>query len=324
MSQPLPTGRFKWVDIKPNEIHKLAKCEDKGYLLEVNVGYPRDLHDSHNDLSFMCEHMDINRVEKLVPNLRDKEGYIIHIRALDQALAHGLVLEKVHRVIEFDQSAWMKPYIDFNTQLRTKATNDFEKDFFKLMNNEVFGKTMENIRKHRNIKLVTSRESYLKTIMKPNFKSGILFGESLMGREMGKIKIVMNKPIYLSQAILDLSKTVMYEFHYDYMKPKYRNDLKLCYMDTDSLVYRIKTKDFYTDIVDDVPKRFNTSGYCNNNNNNNNNNNMTMKYRVGIWQGIVCLMGGRDSLALAGNPPSDGVMIKILVGENLTTHTSSN
>ena len=110
----------------------------------------------------------------------------------------------------------MKPYIDFNTQLRTKATNDFKKDFFKLMNNSVFVKTMENIRKHRNIKLVTNKESYLCTAMKkPNFKSGVLFGKNLMGCEMGKIKVVMNKPVYLSQAILDLSKIVMYEFHYD-------------------------------------------------------------------------------------------------------------
>ena len=157
----------------------------------------------------------------------------------------------------------MKPCIDFNTQLRTLATNDFEKDFFKLMNNMVFGKTVENIRKHRNIKLITNRETYLKTVMKPNFKSGVLFGENLMGCEMGKIKVVMNEPIYLGQAILDLSKIIMYEFHYDYMKQKYNNDkLQLCYMDTDSLVYHIKTEDFYSDIADDVPTRFDPSSYC--------------------------------------------------------------
>ena len=231
MSQPLPTGRFRWVDIKPNEISKLAARTDKGYLLEVDVSYPRELHGSHNDLPFMCELMKINRVEKLILNLHNKRNYIIHIQALNQALKHGLILERIHRVIEFNQSAWMKHYIDFNTQLRTKATNNFEKDFFKLMNNAVFGKTMENIRKHRNIKLVTNRESYLKTVMKPNFKSGILFGENLMGCEIGKIKVKMNKPVYLSQAILDLSKTVMYEFHYDYMKHKYDSDkLQLCYM----------------------------------------------------------------------------------------------
>ena len=145
------------------------------------------------------------------------------------------------------------------------ATNDFEKDFFKLMNNSVFGKTMENIRKHRNIGLVTTEEKYLRTVMKPNFKSGVLFGENLMGCEMGKIKVVMNKPVYLGQAILDLSKIVMYEFLYDYMVPKYSLEkLKLCYMDTDSLVYDIKTEDFYEDIADDVPARFDTSGYCSN------------------------------------------------------------
>ena len=119
---------------------------------------------------------------------------------------------------------------------------------------------MENIRKHRNIKLVTTEERYLKTIIPPKFKSGIRCDENFMGCEMGKINVKMNKPIYLGQAILDLRKIVMYEFHYNYMKPKFK-DLQLCYMDTDSLVYRIKTEDFYVDIADDVPMRFDTSGY---------------------------------------------------------------
>ena len=158
----------------------------------------------------------------------------------------------------------MKPYIVFNIQLRTRATNDFEKDFFRLINNTVFSRTIENIRKHRNIKLVTNRETYLKTVMKPNFKSGVLFvfGKNLLGCEMSKIKVVMNRPVYLSQAILDLSNIVMYEFHYDYMVLKYGENLTPCYMDTDSLVYHIKTKDFYADIADDVPMRFDTSSYC--------------------------------------------------------------
>ena len=149
----------------------------------------------------MCERIEINRVEKLVPNLKDKKSYVIHIRPLAQALKHGLILDRIHRAIEFDQSAWMKPYIDFNTQLRTKTKNDFEKDFSKLMNNSVFGKTMENIRKHRNIKLVTIEEKYLCTVMKPNFKSGVRFDETLMGCEMGKIKVVMKKPIWGSKCV---------------------------------------------------------------------------------------------------------------------------
>ena len=180
---------------------------------------------------------------------------------MNQVLQHRLRLDRIHRAIEFDQSPWLKTYIDFNTQLRTAATNDFEKDFLKLMNNSVFGKTMENIRKHRNIRLVSTEEKYLCTVMRPNFKSGVLFGKNLMDCEMGKIKAVMNKPVYLSQAILDLSRIVMYEFHYDCMVPKYGDRLKLRDMDTDSLVYHIKTEDLYADIADDVQKRFNTSGY---------------------------------------------------------------
>ena len=161
----------------------------------------------------MCERMEINGVEKLVPNLRDKKNYVIHIQALNQALQHGLRLDRIHRAIEFHQSPWLKTYIDFNTQLRTSATNDFKKDFFKLMNNLVFGKMMENIRKHRNIKLVTTEEKYLHTVMKPNFKSGVPFGENLMGCEMGKIKVVMNKPVCLGQAILDLSRKIKALLH---------------------------------------------------------------------------------------------------------------
>ena len=137
MSQPLPTGGFKWIDVNPNEISELATRTDKGYVLEVDVSYPKVLHNQHNDLPFMCERMEINGVEKLVPNLRDKKNYVIHIQFLNQVLQHGLRLDRIHRAIEFNQSTWLKTY---NTQLRTAATNDFEKDFFKLMNNSVFGK----------------------------------------------------------------------------------------------------------------------------------------------------------------------------------------
>ena len=207
MSQLLPTKGFKWVNV--NDISKLSK--HKGYLLEVDVKYPKELHDLHNDLPFMCEKMETNHVEKLVPNLYGKKNYVIHIEALDQALKHGLILEKIHQVIEFDESAWLKFYIDMNTKLRVQVKNDFEKDFFKLMNNAVFGKMMINIRKHRNIKLVTNEKLSLKAVMKPNFKSGILFSENLMGCRIGKVKVVMNKPVYLGQAILDLSKIVMYK-----------------------------------------------------------------------------------------------------------------
>ena len=268
MSQPLPTGEFRWTNCKdwnPKRLVDMLANEAKyGYLLEVDVDYPKELHDLHNDMPFMCAKMKVNGVEKLIPNLCDKRKYIVHIRALKQAMNHGLVLKKIHRCIRFRQSPWMKEYIDFNTRLRMAAKNDFEKDFYKLMNNSVFGKAMENIRKHRNIKLVNNKEEYLKTVMKPNFKAGTLFGDDLMACEMDNIKVVMSKPVHLGQAILDLSKLIMYEFHYDYMLPKYGENIKLCYMDTDSFVYDIKTKDFYKDIVEDVETRFDTSGYVDN------------------------------------------------------------
>ena len=223
--------------------------------------YPRELHDDHNELPFMCQRIKIGGVDKLVTDLYYKQRYVIHIRALQQSLDHGLVLEKIHRTIEFKQSQWMFEYIAFNTKLRTAAKNDFEKDFYKLMNNAVFGKTMENIRKHRNIKLVNNDKDYLRCIMKPNFKSGVLYGPNLMGCEMAKKTLNMNKPIYIGQAILDLSKTIMYKFHYNYMLPKYGDKLSLCYMDTDSFVYDIKTEDFYEDIAGEVESRFDTSGH---------------------------------------------------------------
>ena len=159
---------------------------DKGYFLEVDVQYTEKLHELHNDLPFLPERMKIEKVEKLVANLHDKTEYVIHIRNLKQALNHGLILKKVHRVIKFNQKDWLKPYIAMNTELRQKAKNYFEKDFFKLMNNAVFGKTMENVRKHRDIKLVTTerRRNYL--VSEPNYHTTKFFTEHLLAIEMKK------------------------------------------------------------------------------------------------------------------------------------------
>ena len=147
-----------------------------------------------------------------------------------------------------------------NTELKKLAKDDFEKDLFKLMSNAVFGKTMENIRKHRDIKLVTT-DKKKKLVSEPNYHTMNYISEDLSIIEINKTKVKMNKPIYLGLSILDISKTLMYEFWYDYMKPKYNGNVKLCYMDTDSFLMNIKTKDFYEDISSDVDKRFNTSNY---------------------------------------------------------------
>ena len=168
MSQKLPVNNFEWIkdtsSLNEDFIKICNKESDEGYLLEVGVQFPEKLHEHYNNLPFLPERMKLGNMEKLVANLHDKTENVIHIRNLKQALNHGLVLKKVHRLIKFNHKAWLKPYIDMNTELRQKTKNNFEKDFFKLMNNAVFGKTMENVRKHRNIKFVTSKEKKLFSI----------------------------------------------------------------------------------------------------------------------------------------------------------------
>ena len=163
--------------------------------------------------------------------------------------------------MQFNQETWLKPYIEMNTKLRTEAKNDFEKDFFKLMNNSVFGKTLENLRKHRDIKLVTTDKGRNQLVSESNYRTTRWCSEDLLAIEMKKIKVKMNKPVYLELLILDISKILMYELWHDYIKPKYQNNATLCYMDTDSFIIHIKTEDFYKDIANDVKKWFVTSNY---------------------------------------------------------------
>ena len=203
----------------------------------------------HSDLPFLPERKKIGKCNKLVCDFHDKKNYVVHIKALKQALNHVLILKKVHRVIQFNQKAWLKPYIDMNTKLRKEAKNEFEKDFFKLMNNSVFGKTMENVRKHRDINLVTTDEKRNKLVLEPNYHTTKRFSENFLAIEMKKTKVKMNKPVYVGMSILDISKTLMYEFWYNYIKLKDQDKAKLCYMDTDGFVIYIKTEDFYKDIA---------------------------------------------------------------------------
>ena len=217
MSKKLPANGFKWIDtsetsnktaehvINEDFIKNYNENDTKGYILEVDVEYPKRLHELHSDLPFLSERMEVNKCKKLVCNLFNKKKYVAHINTLKQALNHGLKLEKIHRVIEFNQEAWLKPYIDMNTELRKEAKNDFEKDLFKLMNNSVFGKTMENIRKHRDIKLVATDKKRSKLVSEPNYHTINLISEDLSIIEMKKTKVRMNKPIYLGLSILEIS-----------------------------------------------------------------------------------------------------------------------
>ena len=180
---------------------------------------------------------------------------------MKQYLEEGMILKKVHRGIKFYQSPWMEPYIRKNTELRKEAKNAFEKDFFKLMNNSVFGKTIENIRKGQNVVLVDNRKKALKLSSKPNFDRSTIFDEHLVAIHMKKTEVYFNKPIYVGQAILDISKTLMFDFHYNYIKKKYGQKAELLMTDTDSLMYLIKTDDVYYDIKKDVKKKFDTSNF---------------------------------------------------------------
>ena len=256
MCKPLPTKGFRWMEKEELKNWKSMPC-----ILEVDLEYPEHLHDLHNDYPLAPERVTVNKVEKLIPNLNDKKNYVIHHETLKLYLSLGLKLTKIHRGITFEESEWLKPYIDLNTNLRAKATNDFEKDFFKLMNNSVFGKTMENIRNRVDIRLVTRVSQAKRLTCRPNYQHHTIFCENLTAVHMKKVSLKFNKPVYLGMSILDLSKTLMYDFHYNYIKPKYGDNAKLLFTDTDSLAYEIQTEDFYRDISSDVKEKFDTSNY---------------------------------------------------------------
>ena len=239
MSKPLPTKYVKWMTENQFDSWKEISC-----ILEVDLEYPQNLHELHDDYPLAPERLITNKVEKLIPNLNDKIKYVVHHETLKQYLSLGLKLTKIHRGISFSEKPWMKPYIDLNTNLRDEAKNDFEKYFFKLMNNSVFGKTMENIRNQVDIHLVTIEKETRKLISKPNFQHRTIFSENLVAIHMKKTKIFFNKPTYLGMSILDISKTLMYDFHYNYIKPKYQQKAKLLFTDTDSLMYEIENRRF--------------------------------------------------------------------------------
>lgn len=269
MSQPLPMGEFQWIT-NLNEIdeHWIADIEDNGdygYIFEADVDYPQILHDLHSDFPFLPESVvppnSNSKIKKLIPHLSPKLKYVVHYKSLKQAIHYGLRVLKIHRVLKFKQSFWLRPYILLNTELRKKAKNAFEKDFYKLLINAVFGKTMESIRKRMDIRLVTDERKVLKLIAKPNFKDRTIYSENLVAIHMGKTKLFFNKPMYVGQAILDISKTVMYDFHYNIMQKKYPHEkIKLLYTDTDSLIYLIHTNDVYDDMKS-MLEYFDTSDY---------------------------------------------------------------
>ena len=283
MSQYLPTGGFRWMTEKQINNIDLAKYHEnsrEGLILEVDLEYPQKLHDLHNDYPLGPEKIKVTDdmlagyskkiarkynistglVHKLIPTLKNKQKYVLHYRNLQLYIDLGLKITKVHRVLKFNQSPWLKQYIDFNTEKRKNAKNSFEKDFFKLMNNSVFGKTMENIRKRIDVRLVTDSKKLIKWASKPTYVSSKIFNENLVAVHKIKEKITLNRPAYVGMCILDLSKVLMYDFHYNYIKNKYGDKARLLFTDTDSLTYEIEAEDVYKDFWNDKDK-FDNSDY---------------------------------------------------------------
>lgn len=275
LASVLPKSNFRWLareEIQNLDYLNISDTDSQGYVLEVDLEYPEHLHDLHNDFPFCPENIipPHSKCSKLIPNLFDKSNYIIHYRNLKQCVQHGLIVKSINRVLTFQQSDWLKPFIELNTQLRNNARNSFEKNFYKLIINSNFGKTMENVEKRRDIKLLSHwKRSGCKLgaenlIAKPQFQNCTIFSENLVALEFQKGRIVYNKPLYVGFSVLEISKTMMYDFFYEFLKPKYNEKVSLLYTDTDSFILNIETENFYTDMKENLNK-FDTSNYKSNN-----------------------------------------------------------
>lgn len=270
---PISDLRFLTIDeIKTINVSSISDDSEYGYILEVDLMYPESLHNTHSDLPFAPERFTPvgGKTPKLIASLYDKFNYVIHYVHLKACLLNGLILKKIHRILTFRQENYLQKYIDLNTTLRQASTTAFEKDFFKLLNNAIFGKTIENRRKQVNVKLVTMWDDYNnktnkhhgaeKLIAKPNLKSIAIFSENFVAIQLTPEKIVLDRPIYIGFTVLEFAKEHLYKFHYNFIKNKYKTRARLCYTDTDSLLYFINTEDFYEDIKNDIAK-FDTSNF---------------------------------------------------------------
>lgn len=268
MCKPIPQKNFKWVNknkIANFDVFSVPENSDVGFILEVDIAYPTHIHDDHKDLPFLPENKcpPGSKHSKLLTTLEHKTNYVCHYLNLKQALENGLVLQKIHRILKFNQSSWLKPYIDFNTLKRKETNNEFVKDFYKLMNNSMFGKTIENIRKRKSIELVNSAKRLNKLISKSSFVNRIIYDDNLTAVELSKDILVFNKPIYVGFTVLELSKLHMYDFYYSTFKSFYRDTkVNLMYADTDSLFINVYTHDVYEDFLNSkLSSHFDMSDY---------------------------------------------------------------
>ena len=268
MSEYLPYEGFKWLKNSDGfDVNSISEKSPIGYILNVNLKYSDELHESHNEyqlaseklavpydmLSYYCKkiadkyRIKVEDVKILIPNLGNKTNYVLHYRDLQLYLFLGMKLTKIHRVSKFKQSDWMKNYIEFYNEERKNAVNSFEKDFFKLMANSVYGKIKENLRKIIKVRLVTNEKYFLKYTSKPTYISHKIFDKNYAAIHEIKPVIKLNKPIYVGfRTVLKLSKWLMYDFHYNFIKKHFDAELLLTH--TDSLTYVIKSDDVYEEL----------------------------------------------------------------------------
>jgi hypothetical protein len=268
MSQYLPVGGFRFLaddEIKRIDFTAIPNDAEIGYIVECDLEYPAELHELHNDYPLAPEHMRVREdqlsefcksmnlkhamTEKLIGNLQTKIKYKVHYRNLKLYLSLGMKLLQVHRVLAFDQKPWLKSYIDLNTTMRQQATSDFEKDFFKLMNNACFGKSMENVRKRRNVELVSDSVKLKKLLAKPQLEQFIVVNKDFVLVDRIRKTVKLNKPIYVGFTVLDVSKLLMFDFHYNVVMERYGSNARMLFSDTDSLCYHIFTNDIYQDML---------------------------------------------------------------------------
>ena len=238
-------------------IKHLADDSEDGYIFEVELVYPESLHSRHSDYPLAPERLTIDETmlsslqqkfpahlkkapTKLTLNLHDKKNNVVHYRNLKFYLQQGLVITTIDRVLAFKQSPWLKTYIDFNTQMRANSSSTFAKDFYKLMNNSVFGKTQENLRNRVNVDVITKRDVALKRVCKPSFKRSMAIRSDLVVIENTVSNLELNQPVYIGFSVWKMSK-----FHYENMVSRYEYNVRLCFTDTDSLLYEIKTADTF-------------------------------------------------------------------------------
>ena len=290
LGKPLPHSDFSWIEdvsqFTRENILNLSEGGEWGYTLEVDLGYPKHLHPSTADFPLAPEsgeissdmfsefmhtfHKTLNPMHTYKPSRKllltqyDREHYIVHFAVLKFYLQMGLTLNKVHRVVKYRQSPWLKPYIDYNSKQRSISKNEFEKSFYKLKNNALFGKTMEDCRKRINYKLVTDEEKFDKLVKSPFFHDRDIITEDLVGVHMLKPKVTLDKPIFVGQAVLDYSKLEMYELFYKVLPqcPLIKK-LQLVGGDTDSFFLTIATDINVTlsDVFNKLEQYIDTSNY---------------------------------------------------------------